>query len=26
MNYSKIISMVDYTSQIVSKLLNDEEI
>ena len=26
MNYSKIISMVDYTSQIASKLLNDEEI
>ena len=26
MNYTKIISMVDYTSQIVSKLLNDEEI
>ena len=26
MNYSKIISMVDYTSQIVSKLLNDEKI
>ena len=26
MNYSKIISIVDYTSQIVSKLLNDEEI
>ena len=26
MNYSKIISMVDYTSQVVSKLLNDEEI